>query len=105
MIVEEIMNQNVVTLHPNDTIETAIRTIRTKGIRHIPIVDQNNHVVGIISDRDVRDASPSILDEQVSLDMLQQPLELIMRHPVMTCHPLDFVEEIATLFFENKIGC
>ena len=30
-----------------------------KGIRHIPIVDQNNHVVGIISDRDVRDASPS----------------------------------------------
>ena len=81
MIVEEIMNQNVVTLHPNDTIETAIRTIRTKGIRHIPIVDQNNHVVGIISDRDVRDASPSILDEQVSLDMLQQPLELIMKHP------------------------
>lgn len=35
MIVEEIMNQDVVTLHPNDTIETAIRTIRTKGIRHI----------------------------------------------------------------------
>lgn len=105
MIVEEIMNQDVVTLHPNDTIETAIRTIRTKGIRHIPIVDQNNHVVGIISDRDVRDASPSILDEQVSLDMLKQPLELIMKHPVMTCHPLDFVEEIATLFFENKIGC
>lgn len=99
MIVEEIMNQDVVTLRPNDTIETAIRTISTKGIRHIPIVDQNNHVVGIISDRDVRDASPSILDEQVSLDMLKQPLELIMKHPVMTCHPLDFVEEIATLFF------
>lgn len=103
MIVEEIMNQNVVTLHPNDTIETAIRTIRTKGIRHIPIVDQNNHVVGIISDRDVRDASPSILDEQVSLDMLQQPLELIMKHPVMTCHPLDFVE-IATLFLKIKLA-
>ena len=104
MIVEEIMNQDVVTLHPNDTIETAIRTIRTKGIRHIPIVDQNNHVVGIISDRDVRDASPSILDEQVSLDMLQQPLELIMKHPVMTCHPLDFVEEIATLFLKIKLA-
>ena len=101
MIVEEIMNQDVVTLHPNDTIETAIRTIRTKGIRHIPIVDQNNHVVGIISDRDVRDASPSILDEQVSLDMLLQPIELIMKHPVMT---LDFVEEIATLFLKIKLA-
>ena len=51
--------------NPNDTHE-----------RHSAhsIVDQNNHVVGIISDRDVRDASPSILDEQVSIDMLQQPL-------------------------------
>ncbi|MGQ0416441.1 hypothetical protein ACT4UL_14540, partial [Bacillus sp. HC-TM] len=29
-----IKNQDVVILHPNDTIETAIRTIRTKGIRH-----------------------------------------------------------------------
>ena len=102
MIVEEIMNQDVVTLYPNDTIETAIRTIRTKGIRHIPIVDQNNHVVGIISDRDVRDASPSILDEQVPLAMLKQPLDLIMKQPVMTCHPLDFVEEIATLFLKTK---
>lgn len=105
MIVEEIMNQDVIALHPDDTIETAIRTIRTKGIRHIPIIDQNTQIVGIISDRDVRDASPSILDEQVSLDMLKQPLHLIMKHPVRTCHPLDFVEEIATLFFENKIGC
>ena len=96
MIVEEIMNQNVVTLHPNDTIETAIRTIRTKGIRHISNCHQNNHVVGIIDD--VRDASPSILDEQVSIDMLQQPLELIMKHPVMTCHPLDFVEKLLLYF-------
>ncbi|EEL48944.1 acetoin utilization AcuB family protein [Bacillus cereus] len=105
MIVEEIMNHDVITLRPDDTIETAIRTIRTNGIRHIPIVGQNNNVVGIISDRDVRDASPSILDEEVSLDMLKQPIQLIMKQPVMTCHPLDFVEEIATLFFENKIGC
>lgn len=102
MIVEEIMNHDVITLQPDDTIETAIRTIRTKGIRHIPIVGHNNNVVGIISDRDVRDASPSILDEEVSKDMLKQPIQLIMKQPVMTCHPLDFVEEIATLFLKIK---
>lgn len=105
MIVEEIMNQNVTTLRPTDTIETALRTLAAHSIRHIPVVNEQYEVVGIISDRDVRDASPSILDEHVSKDALQEPIERIMKHPVMTCHPLDFVEEIATLFFENKIGC
>ena len=105
MIVEEIMNQNVTTLRPTDTIETALRTLAAHSIRHIPVVNEQYEVVGIISDRDVRDASPSILDEHVSKDALKEPIERIMKYPVMTCHPLDFVEEIATLFFENKIGC
>lgn len=105
MIVEEIMNQNVTALRPTDTIETALRTLAAKSIRHIPVINEKYEVVGIISDRDVRDASPSILDEHVSKDALKEPIERIMKHPVMTCHPLDFVEEIATLFFENKIGC
>ncbi|ENQ3107860.1 acetoin utilization protein AcuB [Bacillus sp. 491mf] len=105
MIVEEIMNPNVTTLRPTDTIETALRTLAAHSIRHIPVVNEQYEVVGIISDRDVRDASPSILDEHVSKDSLKEPIERIMKYPVMTCHPLDFVEEIGTLFFENKIGC
>lgn len=105
MIIEEIMNRTVITLRPTDTIETALRTLNEKSIRHIPIVNEEYEVVGIISDRDVRDASPSILDASVSMDTLSLPIERIMKHPVMTCHPLNFVEEIATLFFEHKIGC
>ncbi|UOY94322.1 acetoin utilization AcuB family protein [Ectobacillus sp. JY-23] len=105
MIVEEIMNKHVITLSPADTIETALRTLTAKGIRHIPIVTANQEVVGIISDRDVRDACPSILDEHICNDMLKQPIQRIMTQPVITCHPLDFVEEIATVFYDNKIGC
>ncbi|MFD3445286.1 acetoin utilization AcuB family protein [Microbacteriaceae bacterium 4G12] len=105
MIVEEIMNLHVTTLSPTDTIETALRVLTMKSIRHIPIVNEENEVVGIISDRDVRDACPSILDKDVSMDTLLQPVERIMTTNVITCHPLDFVEEIATIFYENKIGC
>lgn len=105
MIIEEIMKRTVITLRPTDTIETALRTLAEKSIRHIPIVNEDHKVVGIISDRDVRDASPSILDENVSMDTLALPIERIMKRTVMTCHPLDFVEEIATLFLEHKIGC
>ncbi|MBO9131222.1 acetoin utilization AcuB family protein [Bacillus sp. 165] len=105
MIVEEIMNQNITSLRPSDTIETALRILTEKGIRHIPIINEKQAVIGIISDRDVRDASPSILDTVVSKDALQQPIERIMKTNVITCHPLDFVEEIAAMFYENRIGC
>lgn len=105
MIIEEIMNQSLTTLNPDDTIETALRTLTEKNIRHIPIVNKKYEIVGIISDRDIRDASPSILDKNISMDTLTLPIKHIMKHPVMTCHPLDFVEEIATLFFDHKIGC
>lgn len=105
MIVEEIMNPNATTLSPADTIETALRTLAAKSIRHIPIVNKEHEIVGIISDRDVRDACPSILDQSVSMDALKQPVERIMTKSVITCHPLDFVEEIATIFYDNKIGC
>lgn len=105
MIVEEVMNRNTTTLFPEDTIEKALRTLTEKGIRHIPIVNHEHELVGLISDRDVRDACPSILDNPVSMDSLQQPIERIMTKHVITCHPLDFVEEIATIFYDNKIGC
>jgi acetoin utilization protein AcuB len=105
MIVEEIMNPNATTLSPANTIETALRTLAAKSIRHIPIVNDENEVLGIISDRDIRDACPSILDQHVSMDALMQPIERIMTKNVITCHPLDFIEEIATVFYDNKIGC
>ncbi|MCP8967475.1 acetoin utilization AcuB family protein [Ectobacillus ponti] len=105
MIVEEIMKSDAATLRPSDTIATALRILASKGIRHIPIVNGENEVVGIISDRDVRSASPSILDQNVSMAALEQPVERIMTAPVITCHPLDFVEEVAHTMYENKIGC
>ncbi|UOR11908.1 acetoin utilization AcuB family protein [Halobacillus amylolyticus] len=105
MLVEEIMNKDVITLSPNDGIETALKLLNEHHIRHIPIVDQQNCVVGIVSDRDVRDASPSIFDAPEQPGQLKNPIESIMTTPVTTVHPLDFVEEVAGIFYEQEIAC
>ncbi|MGM7682153.1 acetoin utilization AcuB family protein [Cytobacillus sp. Hm23] len=106
MIVEQIMKTDVTTLFPNDTIETAIITLHKKDIRHIPIVDKNHHIIGVISDRDLRDASPSILElNNDNKHILKQPIKNIMKTDVITGHPLDFVEEVAAVFYEHRIGC
>src|SRR5699024_8643211 len=72
-------------------------------IRHIPIVGDDGNLAGIISDKDVNLALPSIAssDAELSLDL---EVNKIMRQQVTTCHPLAFVEEIAKDFYHFAIG-
>ncbi|AZB43967.1 CBS domain-containing protein [Bacillus sp. FJAT-42376] len=105
MIVDQIMTRHVFTLDPQDTLARAIEVMKENRIRHIPIVNKEGSVAGIVSDRDVKDASPSVFQIAEKMDELNQPLENIMKTDVITGHPLDFVEEISSIFFERKIGC
>ncbi|MDP4085883.1 MAG: acetoin utilization AcuB family protein [Bacillota bacterium] len=105
MIVEEIMKTNVSTLFPTNTIADAIRLMREKKIRHIPIVDDDNNLVGLVTSSRIRNATPSIFHADEHLEDLQKPLKSIMRTEVYTGNPLDFVEEVAGLFYEHRINC
>jgi acetoin utilization protein AcuB len=105
MIIEQIMKTNVEILTPANTIGDAVKMLKHKKIRHIPIIDKNRKVVGIVTDRDIRDASPSIFHANEHLEDLQKPISTIMKTNVITGHPLDFVEEVAALFYEHRISC
>ncbi|MGM8215639.1 acetoin utilization AcuB family protein [Bacillaceae bacterium W0354] len=105
MIVEEIMTRNVVTLKPNNKIKEALELLNTHKIRHIPIVNERENVVGILSDRDIRDATPSILENEPNHSILEHNIETIMSSPVITAHPLDFIEDVASIFYDHEIAC
>ncbi|MFD1038160.1 acetoin utilization AcuB family protein [Virgibacillus byunsanensis] len=104
MLVEEIMKTDVVTLSPSASIREALSLLQKHRIRHIPIIDNDHQVIGIVSDRDVRDASPSILDKSSEQNVLEHNIESIMSTPVTTVHPLDFVEEIACIFYDEEFA-
>ncbi|WP_338472054.1 acetoin utilization AcuB family protein [Niallia sp. XMNu-256] len=106
MIVEEIMTTNLITLNEEQTISEAHKLMHLHKIRHIPILDNKDRLIGLVSDRDVRDALPSILiDIEKEKDVLHLPIKKIMKTNLITGHPLDFVEEIGAIFYEHKIGC
>src|SRR5699024_9524119 len=73
-------------------------------VRHVPNIDHDQQVIGIVSDRDVRDVSPSIFDENPDQSELNNEIQTIMSHPVVTIHPLDFVEEIARIFYDEDFS-
>lgn len=99
------MKTDVAVLFPADTIADAIQLMDTRKIRHIPIVDQDRHLQGLITVANISEATPSIFHANEHPEDLKKPLETIMEKNVITGHPLDFVEEAAGLFYEHKISC
>jgi acetoin utilization protein AcuB len=105
MIVEEIMKTNVAVLFPTNTIADAITLMESEHIRHIPIVNKENHLVGLVTVARIREATPSIFRANEHPEDLRKTIDTIMEKDVITGHPLDFVEEAAALFYEHKISC
>lgn len=101
MIIEDIMHKDVFTLTPDHSLMDAVKMMKEKRIRHIPILTDNQSLVGIVSDRDIKEALPSLIEGKHSSEI---PLSEIMTEHPITGHPLDFVEDAAVTFFEQRIG-
>lgn len=69
------------------------------------MINEAREVIGVITDRDIKQATPSTLLESNDYSVLDTPVEKIMTSNPITGHPLDFVEETATIFYDNRIGC
>ena len=104
MLVEKIMTSPCTTIQGKQSIENALELMTQKEIRHLPIVNEKDKLLGIISDKDIKMALPSILSDEDPNNSLSLSVSKIMRRNVIRCHPLDFVEDIALDFYEMAIG-
>ena len=58
MLIREWMTKDVITVTPDTSMLKASKLMKDHNIRRLPVLD-GKHVVGIVSDRDIRAASPS----------------------------------------------
>ncbi|MFZ3589412.1 acetoin utilization AcuB family protein [Bacillus sp. DJP31] len=99
MVIEEIMKKNVITLSPTDSLGRAKLLMYENGIRHLPVVDMNQLVIGLVTRSDIYNHFLASGDENRTV------IQDVMNKNVITGHPLDFVEEASAIFYEHKIGC
>ena len=59
MFVKSKMERNPVTISSDASFYDARKLIREEGIRHLPVVDKKGKLIGIVTDRDIREAGPS----------------------------------------------
>jgi acetoin utilization protein AcuB len=108
MLVKERMKRDPVTVKKDDSFRYALKLIRKEGIRHLPVIE-NKRVVGIVTDRDLRQAAPSPATtlEVHELNFLLERLkiEAIMTKKVITVGQETDLLEAARLLLTHKIGC
>ena len=52
----EVMSENPITIKPKDTIGMALEKMGEAGVRHLPVVDDDNKPVGVVAFRDIANA-------------------------------------------------
>jgi CBS domain-containing protein len=110
--VSEVMTEFPITLSPDCDVVTAFNLMRDRKIRHIPIVDGDGEVLGILSERDIGRVQDLRRDEDEGLtpDENDTPLRLAKIDEVYVRTPVTVDEETpladaARLLLDNKIGC
>ncbi len=107
MLVSDWMVTDPVTVTPDTKLFEAQKTMRDGGFRRLPVVAQGR-LVGIVTDRDLREAAPS---KATSLSVFELNYLLsrltvkdVMKTAVLTVSPDDPIERAALLMSEHKIS-
>lgn len=107
--VRDLMSDDVVAVRPDDDLLTLQKLMLSHNVRHIPVVDLEAELVGLVSHRDLlraslieqRDVTSYI--EQAVLERLE--VREIMTESVQSVEAETDLREAAEIMYENKYGC
>jgi acetoin utilization protein AcuB len=109
MIVAKRMMRNPVFVDENDSMKKAMDLLKDREIRHLPVLKDGEKLVGIVTERDIKQASPSpataleIREIYYLLDKVKVK-QIITRRPY-TISSTAPIEEAALIMREKRIGC
>ena len=107
--VRDLMTDDVYTLKPSDTLASAYDLMDTRHVRHIPVVDREGDLQGLVTHRDLMRGAfgaSSVRPVSSQRDLLSQSfVEEIMQVDVETVEPDALLKDAAQIILENKFGC
>ena len=107
-LVADLMSSPVITIEQDASAQTAAVLIAAKSVRHLVVLDRNARVVGVLSDRDIREARPStlVVRDQVMRDKALAVMHVrdVMTGTPSTVDPNAPAIEVLRLMKAKKIG-
>jgi acetoin utilization protein AcuB len=106
--VADCMTRSATTIHSDALVRGAVEMMRTRKLRHLPVVDRDGRLVGIVTDRDLR----QILFDPAVQARLGRSVEAlkdltvrdVMTWGVVTVRPQTEIREAARVMREQKVG-
>ena len=98
--IDELMTTNPYTLSESDTLEDARKLMTEKNIRHIPITDRDKKLRGLVTQRDILQATSPAADQQEDVKLS----DIMIKH-VSVIHTTDSVRQAAMFLQSHKYGC
>lgn len=107
--VRDMMTDTVHTIHPDQDLVDLRALLYDHDIRHVPVVDGDGDLVGLVSERDLlrnvltdqADVPLSVRDQAMKARKVRE----IMTEDVQTADPEGTLQEAAQLLIDNKFGC
>ena len=105
--VADWMTASVLAVETFDSINIARQLMAKHRVNQLPVLD-NERLVGIVTDRDLRDAYPTsmMIDRGEEIDRFAESVtvEEVMSHDVFTVHPDTLLAKAVGLLREHRIG-
>ncbi|MCB1831360.1 MAG: CBS domain-containing protein [Chromatiaceae bacterium] len=98
MLVSNYMSSAPVTVHKDDNYDIAFEIMEKKNMHHLPVVDGENQVVGIVTRRDLQLAARVFKEAPTEISE-------VMHTPVFTISADATLSSAVKLMHENRIGC
>lgn len=96
---KDIMSKKLITVSAETTLNETMDLMSEKRIRHMPVVDENLTVIGIVSQRDLSMSFPAIMNATGA------PIKHFMTTPVKYMDESTPVRSLIFKMLENKISC
>lgn len=107
--VGDIYTEEVVTVHADDGVGKAINLLREHGISRLPVIDENGHLIGVVTTHDIADVAVRRMDKLTTGDragemdrMLDLPVYDIMNTPVESTNVEESVGVAVERMLENN---
>ena len=109
MFVSRSMVSQVITIDKDASVFEAQEKMAANGIRHLPIVDADNRLIGIVTDRDVRSVMPYRLIKEKGIAQEREKLahlkvENIMTRNPKTISPMYTIQDALLMIQKEKVG-
>ncbi len=108
MIAAELMTVSPRTMQPTDTVSQAVDVLDTMNIRHLPIVDDRGHLVGMLSDRDLGPLMRVFIEgaeaERMVVPLSERRISELMTGDVISVELDADVLEVVALMVEERVG-